>query len=63
MKKVVLEVVVRDEDEGRALAREMENSHVAGQGIFTLTCGDIQDLSEDEKEEVLSQIPPEVLED
>ena len=60
MKKVVLEIVVRDEDEANALAREMENSFIAQQGVFTLTCGDIQDLNEDEKDEVLSQVPEEV---
>jgi hypothetical protein len=31
------------------------------QGVFTLTCGDIQELSEEDKEEVFSQIPEETL--
>jgi hypothetical protein len=61
MKKVVLEIVVRDENDARQLAKEMENSYIAQQGVFTLTCGDIQELSEEDKEEVFSQIPEETL--
>jgi len=61
MKKVILEIVVRDEDEARGLARQMENSMIAQEGIFTLTCGDIQDLTEDDLNEVRSQVPPEIL--
>jgi hypothetical protein len=56
MKKVVLEIVVRDEVEAKSLSREMEKSYIAQQGIFTLTCGDIQDLTDSDREEVLSQI-------
>jgi hypothetical protein len=63
MKKVTLTVVVRDEDEGNALARQMEKSPIAQEGIFTLTCGDVQDLTEEERDEVESQVPPEILED
>lgn len=56
MKKVTLTVVVADIDDAKHLARDMEKSSLAQEGVYTLTCGDIQDLTSDEKELVESEI-------
>ena len=56
MKKVTLTVVVTDETEANGLARQMSKSHLAQEGIFTLECGGIDDLTEDELDEVFSQV-------
>jgi hypothetical protein len=56
-KKVTLTIVVEDEADANILAKEMTNSYIAQQGIFTLECGGIYDLTAEDKEEVESQCP------
>ena len=56
MKKVTLTVITHDKD-ANVIAREMEKSYVAQLGIFTLACGDIQNLTKEDKEEFEEQKP------
>ena len=60
MKKVTITVVVRDE-EADMVSKDMERSHIAQDGVYTLACGHIEDLTPEELEEVKSQVPPEIL--
>lgn len=57
MKKVTLTIVVEDERDANILAKDMCNSYIAGQGIYTLECGGISNLTEEEEQEVKSQCP------
>ena len=61
LKKVTLEIVCRDY-EAEGIASEMLNSHIAQQGVYTLGTN-IQDLIKEEKDEVYSQLPPDIIED
>ena len=63
MKKVAISIVVKTEVDAKILAREMEKSYIAQQGVYTLVCGDIEDLTEDEKHLVFSEVPTEYLND
>lgn len=56
MKKVTITVVCPD-FEAPVVAKIMENSHIAQEGIYTLACGHIEDLTEEETKEVKSQVP------
>jgi hypothetical protein len=62
MKKVSLSIVVHDE-EAQVISRQMEKSFIAQEGIFTLECGHVEDLTDEELEEVKSQVPQELLEE
>ena len=57
MKKVKL-TIVTDFYDAETVASIMEKSYVAQQGIFTLECGSISNLTKDEFEDVVSQSPP-----
>ncbi len=56
MKKVTLTVVVEDTTDANILANEMCKSHIAQQGVYTLTCGYIEDLTDEEQELVDSEL-------
>jgi hypothetical protein len=60
LKKVSISVVVHEE-EAQVVSRMMEKSMVAQEGIFTLECGHIEELTDDELEEVQSQVPSDLL--
>ncbi len=62
LKKVTLEVIVKEEF-AYAVSKEMEDSHLAQQGIYTMNCGGVSDLTNEELEEVESQVPSDYLED
>lgn len=61
MKKVTLTVVVRNEDDAKTVADQMEDSPLAQMGIYTIACGHIQNLTEFDIEEVEGNCPPEIL--
>lgn len=60
MKKVTLTIVCHDE-EALAISKQMERELIAQEGIYTLTCGHIEDLTDEELEEVKDNVPPELL--
>ena len=62
MKKVTLSVIVRTEDEAKSVAYLMSCSDVAQAGIYTIECGGISDITSEEREEVLSQVPDDLAE-
>ncbi len=62
LKKVTLEVIVKEEF-ADSVSKEMERSHLAQEGVYTLNCGGVSDLTKEELEEVESQVPIEYLED
>lgn len=62
MKKVTLSVIARTEDEAKSIAYLMGCSEVSQAGVYTIECGGIIDITEEEKEEVLSQVPDDLAE-
>jgi len=56
MKKVSLTIVVQNEEEAQSLARQMEKSYIAQQGLYVLDCGSVEKLSEEETEIVISEL-------
>lgn len=63
MKKVTLTVAVRNETDANYLARQMEKSMIAQEGLYTLSCGHIEDLTKDEKELVEGELPDYLLDE
>lgn len=61
MKKVTLTIVVRDED-SQMIAKMMEDSMISQLGLYTLTCGDVQNLTAEETQEVKEQLEIEGIE-
>jgi len=60
LRKVTLTLVVDSQAEAEILAREMIKSPLAGEGLFTLTCGDIQPLTSQDEEALAGQLPDDV---
>ena len=56
MRKVVLEIIVNDDDEAQSIARNMENSFIAQEGLYTLSCGSIEKITENELESFEDEI-------
>lgn len=60
MKKVTLSVIARTQEEADSIAYLMECSDISQAGVYTIECGGISDITEEEKQEVLSQVPDEL---
>jgi len=60
--KVTVSVIVRNGKDAEDLARRMEDSPVAQEGIYTITCGEISSLTIDEVSEIRAQLTEEALE-
>lgn len=55
-----MQVVVSDEL-AKATSKMVEQSAIAQQGIYTLDCGSIRELTNEEKQEVEDSVPAEYL--
>ncbi len=59
---VVLTIsVVVDRSEANYISRQMEKSHIAQEGIYTLNCGGERELTDDEITLVETETPTEYL--
>lgn len=56
MQKVVLEIIVNDDDEAKTIAHNMENSFIAQEGLYTMSCGSIEPITEMELDSFESEI-------
>lgn len=61
MKKVILSVVCRNQEEAEETLHEMINSRCAQLGIYTIESA-IYDCNEQEEKEVYSQVPSDIIE-
>jgi len=60
MKKVTISVIARTEDEAKSIAYLMESSDISEAGVYCIECGAITDITEEERELVLSQVPDDI---
>lgn len=60
LKKVTLTVVVRDINDANILAKEMVDTYIAGEGLYTLVCGDIRSLTTQEEELMADQLDNDI---
>ena len=60
MKVITMQVVVSDEM-AEATSKMVEQSAIAQQGIYTLDCGSVRELNDEEKQEVEDSVPSEYL--
>lgn len=62
MKKVILTIVTRDDLDALLIASLMEKDPIAQEGLYTLECGNIEDLTLDEEEYVSEILKEEGIE-
>jgi len=61
LRKVELTIIAHN-DEAQIIARNMEDSFIAQEGLYTLSCGNIETINNDELELFIDEIPEDLLE-
>ena len=56
MQKITLEIITNDEGEAQNIANNMENSFIAQEGLYTMSCGNIEPVTEIELESFESEV-------
>jgi len=62
LRKIDLTIIAHG-DEAQMIARNMENSFIAQEGLYTLTCGSIDTITDEELELFIDELPEELLDE
>jgi hypothetical protein len=63
LRKVELTIIAADDDEAQIIARNMENSFIAQEGLYTLSCGNIESVNDEDLNMFIDEVPEELLEE